>query len=79
MTGSTTLQMEIMNAYGHCVWILKNNDELALSYSEQPRLQAAAIPYIFIALQPTANHLSSAPPQFRQPETHGFSRLWAST
>ena len=36
MPGTTTLGAEITNVSGHCVWILIDDEELALPYSEFP-------------------------------------------
>jgi hypothetical protein len=33
MLGTTTLEVEVTNVSGHCVWILLDDDELALPYS----------------------------------------------
>ena len=33
MPGTTTLGAEVTNVSGHCVWMLIDDEELALSYS----------------------------------------------
>jgi hypothetical protein len=43
MPGTTTLAAEVANVSGHCVWMLINDEELALPYSEFPWFKAATI------------------------------------
>lgn len=57
MLGSTTLEAEVTNVSRHCVWILLDDEELALPYSEFPWFKAATIQQIFNVLRPTADHL----------------------
>lgn len=57
MLGSTTLEAEVTNVSGHCVWIPLDDEELALPYSEFPWFKAATIQQILNVLRPTADHL----------------------
>jgi hypothetical protein len=57
MLGTTTLEAEVTNVSGHCVWILLDDKELALPYSEFPWFKAASIQQILNVLRPTADHL----------------------
>jgi hypothetical protein len=57
MPRTTTLGAEVTNVSGHCFWILLDDEELALPYSEFPWFKAATIQQILNVLRPTANHL----------------------
>jgi hypothetical protein len=57
MLGTTTLGAEVTNVSGHCVWVLLDDEELALPYSEFPWFKAATIQQILNVLRPTADHL----------------------
>lgn len=57
MLGSTTLGAEVTNVSGHCVWILLDDEELALPYSEFPWFKSATIQQILNVVRPTADHL----------------------
>jgi len=57
MPGTTTLEVEVTNVSGHCVWMLIDDEELALPYSEFPWFQAATIQQILNVLRPTSYHL----------------------
>lgn len=57
MPGTTTLGAEVTNVSGHCVWMLIDDEELALPYSEFPWFKAATILQILNVLRPTADHL----------------------
>ena len=46
-----------MNVSGHCVWVLIDDEELALPYSEFPWFKSATIQQILNDLRPTAVHL----------------------
>ena len=39
MPGTTILEAEVTNVSGHCVWMLIDDEELALPYSESPGLK----------------------------------------
>jgi hypothetical protein len=53
----TTLAAEVTNVSGHCVWMLIDDVELALPYSDFPWFKAATIQQITNVLRPTADHL----------------------
>lgn len=57
MPGTTTLGADVTNVSGHCVWMLIDDEELALPYAEFPWFKAAAIEQILNVLRPTADHL----------------------
>ena len=57
MLGSTTLAAEVTNESSYCIWILIDDEELALPYSEFPWFKAATIQQIINVLRPTADHL----------------------
>ena len=57
MLGTTTLGAEITNISAHCIWILIDDEELALSYSEFPWFVTATIQQVIYVLRPTADHL----------------------
>jgi len=57
MLGTTTLGAEVTNVSGHCIWILLDDEELALPYSEFPWFKAATIQQILNVLRPTSDHL----------------------
>jgi hypothetical protein len=59
MPGTTTLGAEVTNVSGHCVWMLIDDEELALPYSEFPWFMAATIQQILNVLRPSADHLYS--------------------
>ncbi len=57
MPGTTTFSVEVTNVSGNCVWLLIDDEELALPYSEFPWLKAATIQQVINVLRPTADHL----------------------
>jgi len=57
MPGTTTLGAEVTNVSGHCVWILIDDEELALPYSEFPWFKAGTIQQILNVVRPTPDHL----------------------
>lgn len=57
MLGTTILEAEVTNVSGHCVWMLIDDEELALPYTEFPWFKAATIQQILNVLRPTADHL----------------------
>ena len=57
MLGTTTLGAEITNVSAYCIWILLDDEELALPYSEFPWFMTATIQQIINVLRPTADHL----------------------
>ncbi len=57
MPGLTTFSVEVTNVSGNCVWLLIDDEELALPYSEFPWFKAATIQQVINVLRPTADHL----------------------
>jgi hypothetical protein len=57
MPGTTTLGAEVTNVSGHCIWILIDDEELALPYSEFPWFKVATIQQILNVLRLSADHL----------------------
>jgi hypothetical protein len=57
MPEATILGAEIMNVSGHCVWVLIDDEVLALPYSEFPWFKSATIQQILNVLRTTADHL----------------------
>ena len=57
MSEATILGAEITNVSGHCVWVLIDDEELTLPYSEFPWFKSATIQQILNVLRPTADHL----------------------
>jgi hypothetical protein len=57
MPEATIFGAEIMNVSGHCVWVLIDDEVLALPYSEFPWFKSATIQQILNVLRPTADHL----------------------
>ena len=57
MPGTNTLTAEVTNVSGHCVWMLIDDEELALPYSEFPWFKTATIQQILNVLRPTPDHL----------------------
>jgi len=57
MPGLTTFSVEVTIVSGNCVWLLIDDEELALPYSEFPWFKAATIQQVINVLRPTADHL----------------------
>ena len=57
MLGIAILAAEVTNVSRYCVWMLIDDEELALPYSEFPWFKAATIQQILNVLRPTADHL----------------------
>ena len=57
MLGVTTLGAEVTTVSSYCIWILIDDEELPLRYSEFPWFKAAALQQIINVLRPTADHL----------------------
>jgi hypothetical protein len=51
------LGAEVTNVSGHCVWLLIDDEELALPCSEFPWSKAAMIQQFINVLRPSAEHL----------------------
>lgn len=56
MPGATTLGADVTTVSSHCVWMLIDDEELALPYSEFPWLKAATTQQVFNVLRPGADH-----------------------
>ncbi|MEB3263523.1 MAG: DUF2442 domain-containing protein [Synechococcus sp.] len=48
---------EVTNVSRHCIWILIDDEELALPYVEFPWFQSATIEQVMNVQRPTATHL----------------------
>jgi hypothetical protein len=57
MPGTNPLEAEVTYVSGHCVWMLIDDEELALPYSEFPWFKAVTIPQILQVLRPTSDQL----------------------
>jgi hypothetical protein len=57
MPGLTAFSVEVTNVSGNCVWLIIDDEELALPYSEFPWFKAATIQQVINVLRPTADHL----------------------
>ena len=57
MPGTTTLAAKVTNLSSHGIWVLVDDEELALPYSEFPWFRAATIQKLINVLRPTAEHL----------------------
>jgi hypothetical protein len=57
MPGTTTLEAEVTNVSKHCLWMLIDDEELALPYSEFPWFKAATIEQVVNVRRPTYDHL----------------------
>ena len=57
MPGTTTLAAEVTNVSSHSIWLLVDEEELALPYPEFPWFKAATIQQIINVLRPSAEHL----------------------
>jgi len=57
MPGLSTFSVEVTIVSGNCVWLLIDDEELALPYSEFPWFKAATIQQVINLLRPTADHL----------------------
>ncbi|MBD2718258.1 DUF2442 domain-containing protein [Synechococcus sp. FACHB-909] len=57
MPGTTTLEAEVTNVSSHCIWMLIDDEELALPYSEFPWFKLATIQQVINVLRPSPDHL----------------------
>lgn len=57
MPGTTILGAEATNVSGHSIWMLVDDEEIVLPYTEFPWIKAATIQQIFNVVRPTADHL----------------------
>lgn len=57
MPGTTTLGADVTTVSRHCVWMLSDDEALALPYSEFPWVKSATTQQIFTVLRPGPDHL----------------------
>ncbi|WP_295431022.1 DUF2442 domain-containing protein [uncultured Thiodictyon sp.] len=57
MPGIVTLAAEVTNISPHCLWILLDDEELAIPFSEFPWFKSATIEQLIRVERPTKNHL----------------------
>ncbi|WP_255142770.1 DUF2442 domain-containing protein [Synechococcus sp. EJ6-Ellesmere] len=52
-----TLGAEVTNISGHCLWVLVDDEELALPFSEFPWFRSATIDQVLNVVRPSGPHL----------------------
>ncbi len=57
MPGIVTLAAEVTNVSPHCLWVLLDDEELAIPFSAFPWFKSATITQLIKVERPTANHL----------------------
>ncbi len=57
MPGIATLAAEVTNVSKHCFWLLLDDEELAIQFSEFPWFKSATIEQLCEVERPTENHL----------------------
>jgi hypothetical protein len=57
MPGIATLAAEVTNVSKHCLWLLLDDEELAVPFSEFPWFKSATIEQLYNVERPTENHL----------------------
>ncbi|WP_295447310.1 DUF2442 domain-containing protein [uncultured Thiodictyon sp.] len=57
MPGIATLAAEVTNVSKHCFWLLLDDEELAIQFSEFPWFKSATIERLSEIERPTENHL----------------------
>lgn len=57
MPGIATLVAEVTNVSKHCLWLLLDDEELVVPFSEFPWFKAATIEQLSNVERPTENHL----------------------
>jgi len=57
MPGTIALDAEVTNVSGHCLWVLVNDEELALPFSEFPWFRSATIDQVLNVVRPSGSHL----------------------
>ena len=57
MPGTIALDAEVTNISGHCLWVLVDDEELALPFSEFPWFRSATIDQILNVVRPSGSHL----------------------
>jgi len=51
------LDAEVTNVSGHCLWVLVDDEELALPFSEFPWFRSATIDQVLNVVRPSGSHL----------------------
>jgi len=57
MPGIATLAAEVTNVSKHCFWLLLDDEELAIRFSEFPWFKSATFEQLCEIERPTENHL----------------------
>jgi hypothetical protein len=57
MPGTTTFAAEVTNVSRHCLWILVDEEELVLPYSDFPWFKGGTIEQVVNVLRPSEDHL----------------------
>ena len=57
MPGTVTSAVEVTNVSKHCLWILLDNEELALSYADFPWFKEGTIDQVLNVTRPSEDHL----------------------
>jgi hypothetical protein len=57
MPGTTTLAAEVTNVSRHCLWILVDEEELAIPFSDFPWFKGGTIDEVMNVLRPSEDHL----------------------
>ena len=57
MPGIATLAAEVTNVSKHCLWLLLDDEELVVPFSEFPWFKAATIEQLSDVERPSENHL----------------------
>ena len=52
-----SLDAEVTNVSGHCLWVLVDDEELALPFSEFPWFRSATIDQVLNVVRPSGSHL----------------------
>jgi hypothetical protein len=57
MPGTIAVDVEVTNSSGHCLWVLVDDEELALPFSEFPWFRSATIDQVLNVVRPSGPHL----------------------
>ena len=57
MPGTIAFDAEVTNISGHCLWVLVDDEELALPFSEFPWFRSATIDQVLNVVRPSGPHL----------------------
>ncbi len=57
MPGTVTSAVEVTNVSKHCLWILLDGEELALSYADFPWFKEGTIDQVLNVTRPSVDHL----------------------